>query len=164
MSVHEFELFHGIVLTKLARSDRPITLRMIETRPSKAWSAYTLNDEVDLYVKYSTTPRSVVRGEAGKSWSFTFGTDELRQMKLSIARRQTYIALVAGRSDTKDDFMQVCLLFPDEISNLIDFALPSQQNLTIRYIPRKKLRVIKDRREKFLIAQNRLDQWDVPGG
>jgi hypothetical protein len=35
MSVHEFELFHGIVLTKLIRSDRPITLRMFETKPSE---------------------------------------------------------------------------------------------------------------------------------
>ena len=162
MTVHEFELFHGIVLTKLARSERPITLRMIETRPTEAWSAYTLNDEVDLYVKYSTTPRAVTRGEEGKSWSFTFGTDELNQMQQSIARRQTYITLVAGSRDTKADFMQVCLLYPTEICELIDFRSSNQQTLTIKHIPRKKIRVIKDRRKKFLIAQNRLEQWDVP--
>lgn len=37
MAIDEFELFHGVVLTKLVRSDRPITLRMIETRPREAW-------------------------------------------------------------------------------------------------------------------------------
>jgi hypothetical protein len=30
MTIKQFELFHGAVLTKLVRSDRPITLRMID--------------------------------------------------------------------------------------------------------------------------------------
>lgn len=33
MSVKEFELFHGAVLTKLLRSEKPVALRLIETRP-----------------------------------------------------------------------------------------------------------------------------------
>jgi hypothetical protein len=47
MSVHEFELFHCMFLTKLVQSDRPITLRMFETKPSEEWSIYKLNDAVD---------------------------------------------------------------------------------------------------------------------
>ncbi len=30
MPIREFELFHGAALTKIVRSDRPMTLRMIE--------------------------------------------------------------------------------------------------------------------------------------
>jgi hypothetical protein len=119
MKVQKFELFHGAVLTKLVRSDRPITLRMIETRPSEAWSAYTLNNEVDLYIKYNTAPRSLKRDRAGTAWTFVFGQDELGQMRRSVSKRQTYAALVCGRCNIGKDSMQVCLLYPDEIQGII---------------------------------------------
>ena len=56
MSIKDLELLHGAVLTKLVRSDNPITLRMIETNRNEARSAYTLNDEVILYIKYHKKP------------------------------------------------------------------------------------------------------------
>ena len=61
MSVKEFELFHGAVLTKVLRSDRPVALRLVGTRPGENWSTYTLNDAVDLLVSHSKSPRSVAR-------------------------------------------------------------------------------------------------------
>jgi hypothetical protein len=62
MAVHEFELFHGIALTKLVRAERPISLRMIKTRPGEAWSAYTINNEVELFLKHSTMPSKLEKG------------------------------------------------------------------------------------------------------
>ena len=163
MAVHEFELFHGIVLTKLVRSDRPITLRMIETRPAEAWSAYTLNNEVDLFIKHSTTPRTVARGGGGKSWTFVFGVEQLHQMALSTSKREVYVALVGGDREVKTRDMQVCLLRPAELRNLIDLTSDSPQTLTVRYAPGKRLRLLKERKEKLRIPKNRLDTWDVPG-
>ena len=161
MAVQKFELFHGIVLTKLVRSDRPITLRMIETRPGEAWSAYTLNDEVDLFVKHSTTPREVARAKGARSWSFVFGVDQLRQMAAS--SRPVYVALVGGSRDVNDGKMQVCLLGPEEVAELIDTSAATPQAVTVRYLPGKSLRVFKGRKERFRIPQNRLDRWAVPG-
>jgi hypothetical protein len=77
MSVREFELFHGIALTKIMRSDRPVTLRMIETNPDEAWAAYRINDEIVLYIKYRTVSRELRRNGGGLAWSFMFGTSEL---------------------------------------------------------------------------------------
>jgi hypothetical protein len=31
MSVREFELYHGAVLTKILRSEKPVALRLVET-------------------------------------------------------------------------------------------------------------------------------------
>lgn len=38
VSIREFELFHGAALTKIVRAERPVTLRLIETRPDDAWA------------------------------------------------------------------------------------------------------------------------------
>jgi hypothetical protein len=163
MSVREFELFHGVVLTKLLRSQRPVNLRMIETRPGEMWSAYTINDEVDLFIKHSTTPRNVARGRGGRSWPFVFGLKQLQQMAQSGAKRPVWVALVCGSRDAKDDDMQVCLLHPSQMAQLVDTSVGAQQTVTVRYVPRGKLRVFKGRREHCLVSQRRLDEWDVPG-
>jgi len=164
MAIDEFELFHGVVLTKLLRSEKPITLRMIETRPGEAWSAYTLNDEVDLFIKHSTTPRSTVRGGEGRSWPFVFGIDQLGQMGASKAKGGVYVALVGGSRQIKDTQRCVCLLEPGEIKELLDFSSPLQQALTVKLIPGKSLRVYSAHKMRFKIPQNRLEKWEVPGG
>ena len=163
MGVREFEMFHGIVLTKLLRSDRPITLRMIETRPAEAWSAYTVNDELDLFIKHSTAHRTITRAKDARSWAFVFSANQLRQMAASCRDRQVYVALVGGGRDIKDDIMQVCLLEPHEWECLIDKSSTRPQTVTIRYVPGKSLRVFKGRKVKFKVPQNSLDNWDVPG-
>jgi hypothetical protein len=146
MAVDEFELFHGVVFTKLLRSQRPVTLRLIETKPGEAWSAYTINDEIDLFIKHSASPRLFSRGKGGKSWSFVFGTAQLAQMAASAVKRPLYVALVGGSRNIKDT-MKVCLLEPDQITELVDFSSSTTQAITVRYIPRGKLRVFKDKRE-----------------
>jgi|SRR3990172_2042437 len=163
MAVNEFELFHGIVLTKLMRSERPVALRLIETRPAEAWSAYRVNDELDLFIKHSTAPRLLSRGRGGRSWTFVFSPAQLRQMQGSRREGPVWAALVGGSRDVKDQ-MIVCLLDPDQIAEVVDLGSPNQQSLTVRQIPRSNLRVFKDKRERFLVAQSRLDQWEVPGG
>jgi len=162
MAIDEFELFHGVVLTKLVRSERPVTLRMIETHPDEAWSAYMLNDEVHLFVKHSTNPRRVADGE-GRSWTFVFGADQVRQMGVSKARGGVYIALVGASRQVKDPGRCVCLLSPEQIKELLTFSPDAPQTITVRLLPRKKLRVYKARRERFKVPQNRLEQWEVPG-
>ena len=66
--VKEFELLHGIVLTKLLRSDGA-ALRLIETDAKKAWAAYRVNDEINVYVKYRLQNRETKR--ESRSWSGT---------------------------------------------------------------------------------------------
>ena len=164
MAVKQFELFHGAVLTKLLRSDRPVSLRMIETRPAEKWSAYTINTAVDLFVKHATTYRVLSRADDGRSWSFVFAPDQLQQMAQSRASRPVYAALVCASQNLKDDTMQICLLKPRELEELIDTSSTTSQQITVRYEPGLRLQLFKGQRVIFKVPQNRLDNWDVPGG
>ncbi|MEW5873065.1 MAG: hypothetical protein AB1894_27650 [Chloroflexota bacterium] len=161
MSVKEFEIFHGIVLTKLVRCERPVALSLIETRGDE-WACYKINEAVFLFVKHSTSRRKVSRGGGGYSWSFVFNVGQMQQMAAKAKEMQVYIALVCGNKSF-DTEMQVCLLEPSELHGLLDFSVSVQQAITVRYHPGKNLRIFKDRKEKLLVPQGRLDTWDVPG-
>jgi hypothetical protein len=162
VAVDQFEVFHGVVLTRLVRADRPITVRLIETRPAEAWAAYTLNGAVDLFVKHSAAPRMTSQG---RSWTFVVGPGQLRQMMESRSVRQMYVALVGGSGQVKDSRQwSVCLLEPDEIESLLDFVVLSQQAFVVKASPGKWLRVYKERVEVLRVPQNRVDTWRLPGG
>lgn len=163
MGIREFEVFHGSVLTKLVRSDRPITLRMIETKPGEAWAAYTINDEVELFVKHSTNARPQARQKGAYSWSWVFNPDQIKQMNKLRKKRPVYAALVGGRKSIKRGKMQVCLLNPEQLDRLIDYSNPNAQSVTVKYVPGKQLRVFSDRKIELLVPQSALDQWVVPG-
>ena len=164
MAVKEFELFHGAVLTKLLRSEKPVALRLIETRPNENWSTYTLNDTVDLVVSHRKSPRALSRNGGGTSWSFVFSRNQLRQMNPAVRNRPVYVALVCATVNLSDKKMHTCLLDPEQIADLVDFSA-DQQSLTIRKPEQgRKLRVFKHGRARFLVAQSRLDKWEVPGG
>jgi hypothetical protein len=163
MPVREFELFHGAVLTKLLRSEHPVALRLVETRPQESWSTYTLNDAIDLVVSHSTSPRVVSSTGGGTSWTFVFSRNQLRQMSPNTRGRAVWVALVCGRRTLSGDQMHVCLLDPEQLVDVIDFKA-DQQGLTVRKPGgRGQLRVFKDRRERFLIPQSRIDSWVIPG-
>lgn len=161
MGIQQFELFHGAVLAKLVRSDRPIALRMIETK-EEAWAVYTVNDEIELFVKHSTTPRPLAREKDGCTWQFIFTPEQVVQIHNLGYTKKVAIALVCGRQKVKDD-MQIAFIEPDDVQGLIDFSVNTSQSLTVKHLPRKKLRIITDYTVEKLVAQNALDKWIVPG-
>jgi hypothetical protein len=161
MGIQQFELFHGAVLAKLMRSDRPIALRMIETK-DEAWSVYTVNDEVELFIKVRTIANELSRERDGLSWQFVFTPEQIGQIKSLYASKKVAIALVCGRQNIKDD-MQIAFIEQDDVKDIIDFSIDTSQSLTVKYIPKKKLRVITNYTKEKLISQNALDKWNVPG-
>lgn len=164
--VREFELFHGIVLTKLLRSERPTTLRMIETNPQQAWAAYIINEEVTLYVKYRTGPHTLSRKQGGQSWAFVFSPSEMEKIRALENEKQVYLALVCARKliASGDCGMRTCLLDPDRLHRTIDTASRSQQTITVKSIPGRSLRVSGSASsEPVVISRNALDRWTVPG-
>lgn len=161
MGIQQFELFHGAVLTKLVRSDRPITLRMIETK-EEAWSVYTVNDEIELFVKHSITPRELGREKDGLSWQFIFTPEQVEHIHNLRSTKKVAVILVCGRQNVKDD-MQIAFIEPDDVQELIDFSVNTTQSLTVKYLPRKKLRIITGYTREKLVSQNALEKWTVPG-
>ena len=159
MPVREFELFHGAVLTKLVRSDRPTTLRMIETIPGEAWAAYTINGEVTLLIKHSAAPRRLGRRSSGMRWSFRFGPDQIRQLSSA----NVWLALVCGTVRVGKIQMDICLLDPEQVDQLLDKSSLSQQAIAVRQLPGRSLRASSARIDEFVVPRNRLDTWEIPG-
>ena len=161
-SVHQFELFHGIVLTKLVRNPKPITLRMIETNVTAAWALYTINGDVSLLIKSSKRPKDKKKQES-HTWQFTFTPDDLA--KLRKLKGAIHVALVCGDETVTTDWMQVCLIEANELNKMIDLGASTQQTIRVTYTPpQKKLRVKgTTSADDCLVNRSRLDKWDVPG-
>jgi hypothetical protein len=159
MPIREFELFHGAVLTKLVRADRPITLRMIETRPADAWSTYRINDAVSILLKHSTRLRPLRRKRGAAAWSFVFSTDQIEQL----SKQGTWAALVCCSSKIGRNKMETCLLDPDQLNRLLDLTAKTQQSITVKRLPGKRLRVVSPRTRDLVVARNRIETWRVPG-
>ena len=165
MSVHEFELFHGCVITKILRSDRPITLRLIQTKPQEHWSTYILNDETNLFVSHSVAPRPVSRAGGGTSWTFNFSKNQLKQINSTLKNRAVYVALVCGRQNLKGkkEKIEICFMTPQQIEEIVNFNA-AQQSITVRCLNSGgRIRVFKDKRERFYVPKSALDKWEVPG-
>jgi hypothetical protein len=164
--VNKFELLHGIIIIKVLRTDGA-TLRLIETDAKKAWAAYTINDEVIIYVKYSLTNRETKR-DSKIVWAFSFQPSELEKINSLSESKPVYAGLVCGLTDIKlHDEMQTCLLEPKQLEECIDLKSNKVQTITIEYKTRKSLRAYgpknseEDRR--FVISRNKLDNWKIPG-
>jgi hypothetical protein len=157
MAVREYELFHGAVLTRLVRNDRPVALRMIETKPGEAWSTYRINDAVNVLIKHSTNPRKLKRNGGGLSWQFVFSQDQLSQLR----QHGVWVALVCGAAQA-GHLMEICVIDPGQIAQLIDLASREQQSVTVKYFPGKSLRASSARTE-IIIPRNRLGTWAIPG-
>lgn len=160
MPIREFELFHGAVLTKLVRAERPLTLTMTETRPGDAWSSYRINDAVSLLLKHSLASKVLHRGEGGRTWQFVFSRNQVVQLSTEGA----WAALICGSNAVSNAETEVCLLSPEQIRELIDVNATGTQSVSVKYIKGKMLRVSSGSAAgDVLVARGRLEKWEVPG-
>ena len=156
MAIKDFELFHGAVLTKLVRSDRSLTLKMIETRAAEDWSTYLIDDRIRVLIKHSAK-RRMAKKDSAMAWQFVFNPNQIRQL----GGDKTWAALVCGGKSLGKG-MEVCLVDPDQIGKLLNLSIDSQQSLTVKCMPGKRLRVFNPNVEaELIIPRNRLDSWDI---
>jgi hypothetical protein len=160
MPIRTFELFHGAVLTKLVRGDHPVTLRLIETRPSDLWSTYRVNDELNLLLKYSTSPKSPKSEKGVMAWQLVFSSDQMKQLAIP----GTWAALVCGSRELRSNEMEICLLDAGQLAQLLNLDLPWPHSLHVRRVSNKGLRVGPTKAGRdMVVARNRLEKWTVPG-
>ena len=162
MQIKEIELMHGVVLAKLCRNDRPVTLRLIETRDDLR-SAYWLNGVVVLYMKHSVAPQKLKRGDRER-WQFTFTPSHLADLADLVKEADVYLALICGQSDFKGT-LEIALLDPDQWQKCLDLTSSGQQWLAVQAEPRKGLRVSGSCSgdDRIIVAKNKLQTWIVPG-
>ena len=136
---HEFEFYHGVALCKIIHNSPHTTIKLYS---EKSNSSYVVNDQIGIFVKYSTKRMS--------PWQFTFmksHCDELFGMMNNI--KEVFLILVCW-----DDGI-VCLN-SKEIKTLLDNVLNKPQSLSVSRKPRGKYRVNsgRDDKLKYKIADN----------
>ncbi len=149
MSIRMFELFHGGVLVKLLRSNRPVTLRMIETQPKEKWSTYTLNDEIDLFITFSQKRKKFRRNGGGNSWTFQFSENQRQQIWDG---KKVHIALVCASKEFNENNIPVCLINEEKLKGLGN----DMSSITIKLPKRGQFRVKKDKNE-FKVPRSGID-------
>lgn len=86
--IKEFELYHGVIMSRLVHScDGPISLRLY---PSSSNASYVLNGNIGIYVKHSAKRLS--------PWRFSFQKehqDEILRMKNELG--SIFVLLVCGK-------------------------------------------------------------------
>lgn len=167
MSIKGIELFHGVVFTKLLRSERPIILKLFEFNADKSAAAYLINDEVALYVKYSKTPQKRQRKGYQCVWLFSFSPNHLGEIRDLKKDKLVRMVLVCGDKNLDNSkTMQVCFLKPEEQTACIDLYAKKTQTITVANVKHGKLRVWGTRNSAsghLLVEKRRLEQWEVPG-
>lgn len=156
--IQQYEFLHGCVLTALMRSDRPSTVRLVETDATAAWSMYKVNDAF-IHIKPSTKPR--VNQDNSKVWSFTFSKNELEHIRAN----QSNVVLVCAYTDIKtDQNMWRILIDYEQLKTLVDMVniLP-QDSLSAKYKPNARKLVISGKGNELLIAPKAFVEWEIPG-
>lgn len=122
MKIKDIELFHGAVLTRLMRKDRPVALKMFEFNADEYRSAYILTDDdgdKPLYIKHSKGTKPPKRYK--KAWQFTFSNEHLQEIKkLAGDFGKVYIVLVCGAKTIGANDTYTALLTYDELKQYID--------------------------------------------
>lgn len=164
-SVKQFELFHGLVLTKILREKRPITLSMIKTNPKEEWSTYEVNIDgakiynTPLFFKHSAKPSRRSKKTGAESWTFNFTKSQLNQLR----QKEHRIVLVCGFQDVKSaNEMQICFPMPEQVQALLDLLSPDNEtrSVTVQWEKGKSLRTFSNRTNgKFTVSRNALSNW-----
>ena len=160
MTIKDFELFHGAVLTRIARQNKDLTLRMIETQPSSAWGLYRVDDKANLLIKHSKSPERL--NGHGRKWPFTISENQMEQLDLGQMNSSgTHVALVCGDDRLDGDGLTgVCLLDPGQLAKLLTASGAGQQGISVSLRKRKSFRVWSHGHgAEIVVPRNRLEKW-----
>lgn len=160
MSIKNFELFHGAVLTKMIRNDKSTSIIMVETEAKSLWALYKINDQVSVYVKYRTKNIISKKNVNKTSWTFSFSQEEFDKIYLMSVNDNIYFAFVCGNMELKK-WMEVCFIKRQQFLDLM-----GNDNKLIHVVNEngKSLRIKSPFYKKgFIIPRNALDEWEIPG-
>lgn len=159
MGIKKFELYHGAVLTRILRKDRPLTLTLIETNTAESWSTYKIadnNKDAILYMKYSSAPSVTSKHTR---WQYSFKKEHLKELK-KYEEKNIYIALIGVQRNIDDKPMEICLLNKEEMLEAIDLDSKTTQSFTVFCEAKKKLRVrgTRTNHNEIKIDRSRIDK------
>lgn len=121
----EFEFFHGVIFARILHQAKALVC--IKSYPTPCNASYVVNDDIGIYVKYSSKRMS--------PWRFSFQKehqDEILEMKDKL--KKVFIIFVCN-----DDGI-VCLSF-DELKEVLDTEHCITEWVSIARGPREKYEV-----------------------
>lgn len=136
--IHEFEFYHGAVLTKIALDGHDSDIKSYNS-PSR--SSYVINNKIGLYIKHSTNRLT--------PWSFSFAREHQTEIQeMSEAFDNVFIALVCGKDGI------VCLSFK-ELKYVLDDEHNDHEWVRVSRRPREKYTIKgSDGKMRFKIAHS----------
>lgn len=122
--INEFDFYHGAALCKLVHNNR---INTIITFPTSSNSSYVANENIGIYIKYSTKRLS--------PWRFTFARehqDEINDMKEILGK--VYVLLVCYKDGI------ACLDF-DELKAVLNYEHEQTEWISVSRRHREKYSV-----------------------
>ena len=86
MAINEYQFFNGVVLNGLVRKGKPLK---IDIFPSNGNNAFTINEKVGIYIKYS---KKVI-----SPWKFTFFREHQDEFKIMSELLTSFLILVCNK-------------------------------------------------------------------
>jgi|TARA_Y100000294_G_scaffold92540_1_gene86258 hypothetical protein len=86
MTINEYQFFNGVVLNGLVRKGKPLK---IDVFPSSGNNAFTINEKVGIYIKYS---KKVI-----SPWRFTFLKEHQDEFKIMSELLTSFLILVCNK-------------------------------------------------------------------
>lgn len=109
MRIDDNHMYHGAALLQIAEHPRFTAINTIEISGQKSRSAYRINDNIGIFLKYASRPSRI--GE----YAFTFTNDQLQELEAVVAQMEsTFIALVCVEAREI-----ACLTFP-QLQGLVE--------------------------------------------
>jgi len=137
MKINDDHLYHGAALIQIAEHDQFTAINAFTYRGGKSRSAFRINDEIGVYLKYSSKPTPRF-----KEYPFAFRSENLEELKaLRKKTSSVFIALVC----VKD--RHICCLPYNDLLELIarrqrGKGSPEDQYTILATLPaRKEFRV-----------------------
>jgi hypothetical protein len=110
MHIDDDHMYHGAALIQIAEDRRFTAINSFKLGREVSRSAYRINDDIGVYMKYATKPTP-----AHREYGFTFQTSHLVELA-SIARltKSVFVAMVCVKA------RQVCCVAYSDLLSMID--------------------------------------------
>ena len=137
MKVDDDHLYHGAALIQIAEHPQFTTINSFKLTTGVSRSAYKINDEIGVYLKYASKPTP-----AFKEYVFTFRREHLNELKeIALKVEKVFMALVCVAA------REICCLPYKPLTDLVakrraaKGAAESQYNVLVTLPARKSFRV-----------------------
>jgi hypothetical protein len=124
MKIDDDHMYHGAALLQIAEHPRFTAINTIEIAGQKSRSAYRINDNIGIFLKYASNPSKNL-GE----YVFQFTNDHLQELEAVAGQMEsTFIALVCVRD------REIACLTLDELQDMVERRKKKKGSDEERYV------------------------------